>query len=37
VILGDNPLIAEPDAIGSIPVLGTIVGGELVHERSMTA
>ena len=36
VILGDNPLTAEPETIGSIPVLGTVVGGELVYERSMT-
>jgi predicted amidohydrolase YtcJ len=35
VILGDNPLSVEPEAIGSIPVLGTVVGGELVYQRPL--
>jgi predicted amidohydrolase YtcJ len=33
VVLGDNPLTVPPDAIASIPVVATIVGGRLAFER----
>jgi hypothetical protein len=34
-ILRDNPTTVDPEAIAGIPVLGTIVGGDIVYERPM--
>jgi predicted amidohydrolase YtcJ len=35
VVLGDNPLTVTPEAIASIPVVATIVGGRFAFERPM--
>jgi predicted amidohydrolase YtcJ len=35
VILDSNPITAEPEAIAGIPVLATMVGGDMVYERPM--
>lgn len=34
-ILADDPAGAEPSAIDTIPVVGTVIGGELAYERAM--
>ena len=37
VVLSDNPLTVEPDAIRGIQVLKTIIGGEVVFEHSQVS
>ena len=33
VVLSGNPLIVEPDAIGGLRVMKTIIGGRIEYER----
>jgi predicted amidohydrolase YtcJ len=37
VLLGDDPVTVPADSIGSVEVLGTVVGGRVSHDRGLLA